>query len=41
LRLLGVAVLRFRTFSTGNPILDAAGETFNVARGSVGVTFRF
>jgi opacity protein-like surface antigen len=31
----------FRNFSTGNDVLDAPDETFNFARGSVGVTFRF
>jgi opacity protein-like surface antigen len=31
----------FRNFSTGNTVLDAPDETFNFARGSVGVTFRF
>ena len=31
----------FRNFSTGNALLDAPDETFNFARGSVGVTFRF
>ena len=31
----------FRNFSTGNAVLDAPDETFNFARGSVGVTFRF
>ena len=31
----------FRNFSTGNVVLDVPNETFNFARGSVGVTFRF
>ena len=31
----------FRNFSTGNTILDLSDESFNFARGSLGVTFRF
>jgi opacity protein-like surface antigen len=31
----------FRNFSTGNSVLDLSDESFNFARGSLGMTFRF
>ena len=31
----------FRNFSTGNSVLDLSNESFNFARGSLGVTFKF
>jgi opacity protein-like surface antigen len=31
----------FRNFSTGNSLVDLSDDSFNFARGSIGVTFRF
>jgi hypothetical protein len=31
----------FRNFAAGNVILDMADDTFNYARGTLGVTFKF